>query len=388
MDDLLQRGGGRGRRPGRPRGQRGGRGGNRSRRRGPVEVNRERHDDDGQLNGHVVEAQHGRGHQQHGEGQFRGRGARAGRGRGRGRRQGRGYEPADRGEHGGGRAQRRGGGGGTQDVSGVPRVYLISDRFLRELREKSSREITMEVSTKLDSFKGLLNSRQVGVRDRLRLILSLFAKGCRSTMNQMLNDMLACMLSSLFFTNNLNSYLSTLTQTQVMGYTNVEEVVEDLESIVTLVNEMLERFPSKVDEIVVLDRLKVTVDQLSCTTIPLPNGLIERVTDLVKTRDECIVQNQLRLEHSSLPQAMKVENPPDDFRGIEIVPTSEELAKNEQPFLRSNIEEGAFKDLDHYLDVQFRLLREDFVGPLREGIATLPEDDVRRKRGSSNDLRL
>ncbi|XP_021348895.1 NFX1-type zinc finger-containing protein 1-like isoform X2 [Mizuhopecten yessoensis] len=44
------------------------------------------------------------------------------------------------------------------------------------------------------------------------------------------------------------------------------------------------------------------------------------------------------------------------------------MQMEEGPFLRRNITEGAFQDLAHYLDVQFRLLREDFVGPLREGI--------------------
>ena len=37
--------------------------------------------------------------------------------------------------------------------------------------------------------------------------------------------------------------------------------------------------------------------------------------------------------------------------------------------MRSNKIKGQYDDLDHYLDVQFRLLREDFVAPLREGIA-------------------
>ncbi|XP_062521487.1 NFX1-type zinc finger-containing protein 1-like [Corticium candelabrum] len=382
MDYLPQQGGARGRRAGRYRGQRGrGCGGDRGRRRHPVEgteANRERQYNYQQLNGYVVEEQHDGGHR-------RGRGARGERGRGRGNQQ------AYRGEYRGGRVRGRGTGRGregTHDVSGVTRTFTISDRFLRELKESSPREITLQVSMKPDSFSRLLNSGNVGNRDRLRLILGLFAKGCASTMNQMLNDMLACMLHSEFFRNHLKRYLSTLSRPEVLMYTTVGEVVEDVESIVTLVNVMLERFPSQADEIVVLDKLKLTVDQLSASDIPLPSGLIERVTDLVKASDDCVMQRELRQLHSSLPQALRLEDPPDDFRAVEVVPTSEELAKNQRPFLRPNIVDGAFKDLDQYLDVQFRLLREDFVGPLREGIATLPEDDVRRKRGSPNDLRL
>ncbi|KAJ7380464.1 NFX1-type zinc finger-containing protein 1 [Desmophyllum pertusum] len=53
--------------------------------------------------------------------------------------------------------------------------------------------------------------------------------------------------------------------------------------------------------------------------------------------------------------------------------------KNEQIFVSGhffakNITDRKFKDLDHYLDVQFRLLREDFVMPLRNGIKQLTKE--------------
>ncbi|CAL8084828.1 unnamed protein product [Orchesella dallaii] len=51
-----------------------------------------------------------------------------------------------------------------------------------------------------------------------------------------------------------------------------------------------------------------------------------------------------------------------------IIPTLEELLQNKRPFLRPNKIKGAYYDAEHYLDVQFRLLREDFVQPLRRGM--------------------
>lgn len=67
------------------------------------------------------------------------------------------------------------------------------------------------------------------------------------------------------------------------------------------------------------------------------------------------------------------EEPPDDFRKIPAVPSAAEIKNDEPPFLRANIVYGAYKDVDHYLDVQYRLLREDFICPLREGLQTLHE---------------
>ncbi|XP_069193979.1 NFX1-type zinc finger-containing protein 1 [Procambarus clarkii] len=60
--------------------------------------------------------------------------------------------------------------------------------------------------------------------------------------------------------------------------------------------------------------------------------------------------------------------PPEDFRELSILPTAQDLNDTEKPFLRRNIVEGKYLDVNHYLDVQFRLLKEDFVRPLREGI--------------------
>ena len=56
------------------------------------------------------------------------------------------------------------------------------------------------------------------------------------------------------------------------------------------------------------------------------------------------------------------------FRTIEILPSIAEVCSSFPPVLRPNIIRGSYKGWDHYYDVQFRLLREDFVAPLRRGI--------------------
>lgn len=61
--------------------------------------------------------------------------------------------------------------------------------------------------------------------------------------------------------------------------------------------------------------------------------------------------------------------PHDFFRAIDILPDAFELSADHVPVLRKNIAVGAYGDgVDQYLDVQFRLLREDFIRPLRENI--------------------
>lgn len=57
--------------------------------------------------------------------------------------------------------------------------------------------------------------------------------------------------------------------------------------------------------------------------------------------------------------------PPEKFTEISVVPSAEEVRAEEEPFLRPNLVVGKYPTAETYLDVQFRLLREDFMAPLR-----------------------
>ena len=60
-----------------------------------------------------------------------------------------------------------------------------------------------------------------------------------------------------------------------------------------------------------------------------------------------------------------------DYRSMPLLPSWEELSIDKPPLqLRPNKVLGPYEDWMHYFDVHFRLLREDFVAPLRRGIAS------------------
>lgn len=71
-----------------------------------------------------------------------------------------------------------------------------------------------------------------------------------------------------------------------------------------------------------------------------------------------------------------------NYRTINICPDANELLKNQKPLLRENKVIGAYDGIDQYLDTQFRLLREDFIRPLRELIAKY--NFIKSKRTSTN----
>ncbi|CAG0919615.1 unnamed protein product [Notodromas monacha] len=63
--------------------------------------------------------------------------------------------------------------------------------------------------------------------------------------------------------------------------------------------------------------------------------------------------------------------PPENFRSLPILPSLNDILSEVEPFLRANILCGRYLNADHYVDVQFRLMKEDFVRTLREGVAQI-----------------
>ena len=104
-----------------------------------------------------------------------------------------------------------------------------------------------------------------------------------------------------------------------------------------------------------------------------------RVTleDIEENMVELQVQRLSFAEEQARPKPKPVrvfgdveKEPPEDFATLPILPTPDEInLYAKKPYLRPNIIKGTYRNWGHYLDIQFRLLREDFVGPLREGIA-------------------
>lgn len=64
-------------------------------------------------------------------------------------------------------------------------------------------------------------------------------------------------------------------------------------------------------------------------------------------------------------------DPPDDVTKWNIVPSQRDILRSDEVFLRPNFVGRSYPDLETYVDVQFRLLAEDFVQPLRHGVAKL-----------------
>lgn len=157
----------------------------------------------------------------------------------------------------------------------------------------------------------------------------------------------------------------------------------------------------------IMTQLKSTIDILKAIDLEIEPELeesVQRLQDLTKDLQERHREGTLRSDKdtfSILPATGTIPgNPPhcdaakataksrmkyyfhffhspigeeeqEDFRTIPIYPTHAEFHQNEKPFLRQNLTSQSYMSTHLYLDTHFRLMREDFVRPLRDGIQYL-----------------
>lgn len=99
---------------------------------------------------------------------------------------------------------------------------------------------------------------------------------------------------------------------------------------------------------------------------------VEHLHDAAQRSREETEAKRLKRDVAAAPPATA--SPPNDFREIDVYPNVGEITSPERPFLRPNVVRGPYRDVEHYLDVQFRLLREDFVAPLRRAVCAYLRD--------------
>jgi hypothetical protein len=117
------------------------------------------------------------------------------------------------------------------------------------------------------------------------------------------------------------------------------------------------------DRLELLIRLKLNNKEL----------LEEFENGLVKIEDELKEKVEQEKNYTFKNIDHKNVEPPNDFTQMNIEPKLEDIMTDQEPFLRVNISNGAYRDINHYLDVNFRLLREDYLRPLREGVSKFRE---------------
>lgn len=258
------------------------------------------------------------------------------------------------------------------DGAGQEREYEpIGYRALEDICNSSSPEDGIwSLANKSKRFEALLNSKSDIRPDLMKLIIRAIHLSCSSDrVTQHAEQILRLVIKSKFLHLHLSSFINQMPfYSQLDGKFQPDEVISHLsETFLAL----LQKFRHEIVDTIPLGLLNGTFEELkSKSLLREGNTLSQKILRVKDLKDEI---NRRKLKSAQNQDESELE-PPDNFRQISVIPQAADLNIHRKPFLRVNVVGGRYKDLEHYLDVQFRLLREDFIIPLRDGIKQLREN--------------
>lgn len=272
----------------------------------------------------------------------------------------------------------------SRPVKRFPIAYIQLEKAIN-MSEHS--KLLLELTSESFGFLTLLEKSAVKP-GMMCLILSAFAKIVDSPTDCQTRELLVYFLNKILPQNNdTEHFLKTALPVFIMNlptYTTVH--YPERERYLQAVFDLL-KFMRKM-QLIMLQRSRDIIRDLT-------PGLQAQI-EFINRKGNCFADNTMELL-SEVTESIKnlnatddviiqeinvMDEPPEDFRLIQICPNPHDILHNHEPYIRKNVVNGKYiGGVDHYLDVQFRLLREDFVRPLREGITEylrLSKDKMRK----------
>ncbi|XP_014358196.2 NFX1-type zinc finger-containing protein 1 [Papilio machaon] len=255
-------------------------------------------------------------------------------------------------------------------------------KTLEELANAESRDILMKISIKREAFMDFINS-PIDRPDVFPLLMRILSKSCQTSFDNLRLKFIVEVCSSQFLLY-LQNYLLNLPYGTEKRANNLywNDPIDFWSNFVQFCECVTTVSPSTA-----LRSCRALIEATSKVCL---DGLSERHG--FQLPDECALKLiQLRTSLTNQEKEVEVKQktnsyqleiddgePPENFRELSVVPSHQDLLE-QRPFVRPNIVDGAYRDQEHYLDVQFRLLREDCYGPLREGINQHIKEPMKRK---------
>ncbi|XP_062594415.1 NFX1-type zinc finger-containing protein 1-like [Saccostrea cucullata] len=305
---------------------------------------------------------------------WRGRGGDSYQGRGsasdssRGRGSGRGNPRGQRSNYG------HGGGGQS-------RTRTMGYKRLEELDlEDDPDDVLLQLVTTRNGFEDLLERKLQ--KDWMVLLVSILVKAYKSNKEQSCMELTKILSAKNLIANHVIPFVCNV-EVGVIEFAD-DIMVKILWDMTQLTFILLHRMQSSVFLLnTVLDTLERLISSKYKNICALSCPDIFKQLDELREAKEAIQREYIKRQEEEVkpkrrPQPLEQE-PPDDFRELSVLPTLQDLQFDRKPFLRCNKTKGGYANLQQYLDIQFRLLREDYLHPLREGILDYRRDFERFK---------
>ncbi|KAK7498029.1 hypothetical protein BaRGS_00010617, partial [Batillaria attramentaria] len=285
---------------------------------------------------------------------------------------------------------------------------------------KDPDKLAVLVNEQVQGLVGLLGSSVVCLEESKQLLRTITSACASTDQKEAVLNILQTVCSSRFLDSHLTVLISKLVvqpDLKSNAHSNAAgDVIEVVEMIQQLITQVCQTLPSHASKCsLLLTYLLQTKKVMSVLRTSKPS-LDEDLRDLQEECERCV--SMVQSQHRALARRRNEPHeddavPPDDFSQLSVIPDDRDVDCARKPFLRSprdhshrgvgasgglvpvfpvllegtgrtvqllemslgyrhesraNKKKGAFKDTDHYLDVHLRLLREDYIRPLREGL--------------------
>lgn len=243
---------------------------------------------------------------------------------------------------------------------------------LKMLKEKNGAEVAQKLSESIVQLRFLLRSQEEHYNsDEFIFDLTCtLAIVCRGPSGENANKILSALKGSAFLSTKIPRLLNRIQASLALKDHDSRQTL--FQCLIVVFTRYLTHLPSSYVDLPYVE-VKLALEQ---SDIDMKEELQRELDAFKQTRDDII-----RVERQKYGKRYRAgQKPPNDFRDIPICPTNKEITTQEQPFLRESISKGRYENAEHYLDVQFRLLREDFVEPLREGIKEIVQNVPKQQR--------
>lgn len=142
-----------------------------------------------------------------------------------------------------------------------------------------------------------------------------------------------------------------------------------LSDFVTILQELVLRMPNLCTTPQIIGLVNVLNGKISeCDQLDAKTSIRDDILQIKKDIISAVEERSKSLHTRRSKNREDGWIPPEYFKELSIMPSEQDLFFPVN-FLRRNKSVGKYMDLDHYLDVQFRLYREDCISPLRDALS-------------------
>ncbi|KAJ8731482.1 hypothetical protein PYW07_004646 [Mythimna separata] len=269
------------------------------------------------------------------------------------------------------------------------RIRFLGFRTLEEISQAEEKDVLQKLNEKREGFMNVINSPNTDKLDFFVLLIGILSKVTQSPFVELKSKLILDVCNSEFITY-LKNYLMDLPYAdESTRYANSlywKNQSEFWDNFIRFFADIVETSPA-----LALKKCRALIDIVTKTCL---ESLKEKKDGFVLSEDKVLKLDEIRQKMVTYEdryqsegrrmmmrghmQDEQMQQPPENFRELSVVPTKDDLLGS-TPFLRPNIVEGGYQDVEHYLDVQFRLLREDCFGPFRDGIKQFMDNPNKKK---------